>query len=130
MARGKVRIILLRRKGLSATIPGLRPLFFAPQGLRTQPRVLTLGIVHQEPRALTRRYLVAPCWENTRSAGLEVLKGRQTDRPDKVEAVGWFNCRTSQLRTLTYARQEVRTSSGTRISRPFRANRLYEGSQG
>jgi hypothetical protein len=26
---------------------------------------------------LTRRYLVAPCWKNTRSAGLEVLKGRQ-----------------------------------------------------
>ncbi len=29
---------------------------------------------------LTRRYLVAPCWENTRSAGLEVLKGRQHTR--------------------------------------------------
>jgi hypothetical protein len=27
--------------------------------------------------ALTRRYLVAPCWKNTRSAGLEVLKGQQ-----------------------------------------------------
>jgi hypothetical protein len=27
--------------------------------------------------ALTRRYLVAPCWKNTRSAGLEVLKGRR-----------------------------------------------------
>jgi hypothetical protein len=53
------------------------------RGYRTQPRVSTQGIVHQERRALTRRYLVAPCWKNTRSAGLEVLKGRQVERPNK-----------------------------------------------
>ena len=29
-----------------------------------------------------------------------------------------------------FARQQMRASSGTRISRPFRANRLFEGSQG
>jgi hypothetical protein len=37
------------------------------------------------PRALTRRYLVAPCWKNTRSAGLEVLKGRQIERTNNAE---------------------------------------------
>jgi hypothetical protein len=31
--------------------------------------------VSAQIRAVTRRYLVAPCWKNTRSAGLEVLKG-------------------------------------------------------
>ena len=41
----------------------------------SQPRVSTLGIVRQERRALTRHYLVALSWKDTRSAGLEVLKG-------------------------------------------------------
>ena len=36
--------------------------------------------------ALTRRYLVAPCWKNTRSAGLEVLKGREMRVPDEALA--------------------------------------------
>jgi hypothetical protein len=34
--------------------------------------------------ALIRRYLVAPCWKNTRSAGLEVLKGREMRVPDEA----------------------------------------------
>ena len=60
-------------------------LCFVPRrGYRTQPRVSTLGIVHQERRA---------------------PKGRQIERPNKMEAVGWFNCRKSQLRTLTFAWQ-------------------------
>ena len=75
------------------------------RGYRTQPRVSTLGIVDQERRA---------------------LKGRQIERPKKVgSVVGWSNGRTSQWRTLTFAWQWVRASSGTRISRPFRANRLF-----
>ncbi len=63
----------------------LRPLFCAPQGLQNSAQGFNPGIVHQERRALTRRYLVAPCWENTRSAGLEVLKGRRIERPNKAE---------------------------------------------
>ncbi|MEA3205803.1 MAG: hypothetical protein QOG92_1486, partial [Verrucomicrobiota bacterium] len=35
--------------------------------------------------ALTRRYLVAPCWKNTRSAGLEVLKGHESI----AQALAW-----------------------------------------
>jgi hypothetical protein len=42
-------------------------------------QVSTLGTDHLKRRALTRRYLVAPCWKNTQSAGLEVLNGRQID---------------------------------------------------
>jgi hypothetical protein len=57
----------------------LRPDGLAPKGFRTQPRVLTLGMLNSG-FALTRRYLVAPCWKNTQSAGLEVLKGRQDAR--------------------------------------------------
>jgi hypothetical protein len=34
-------------------------------------------VISLSTTALTRRYLVAHCWKNTRSAGLEVLKGRQ-----------------------------------------------------
>ena len=40
--------------------------------------------------ALTRRYIVAPCGQNTRSSGLEVLKGRQ---------LTWIN--TTNLREIT-----------------------------
>src|ERR1700675_1758204 len=43
----------------------------------------SLGIFLTE-RALTRRYLVASCWKNTRSAGLEVLKGREMRVPDEA----------------------------------------------
>jgi hypothetical protein len=74
---------------------------FVPQrGYSTQPRVSTLGILHQERRA---------------------LKGRQIERPSKAESD--FDG-TSQLRTLTFARPQVRASSGTPISRPFRASRF------
>ena len=40
---------------------------------------MCLALVHPaaDGHALTRRYLVAPCWKNTQSAGLEVLKGLQ-----------------------------------------------------
>ena len=56
------------------------PCFVPRRGCRTQPRVSTLGIVHQQRRALTRRYLVAPV-ENT-----VLLKGRQIERPNQAEA--------------------------------------------
>ena len=52
-------------KGLSATILGPRLSFCAPQGLQNSAQVSTLGIVHQERRA---------------------LKGRQIERPNKAEA--------------------------------------------
>jgi hypothetical protein len=46
--------------------------------------VLTLGTNRQSDLALIRRYRVAPCWKNTRSAGLEVLNGRQMERPNQA----------------------------------------------
>jgi hypothetical protein len=67
-------------------------------------RVSTLGTDHTERRA---------------------LKGRQIERPNKVEVgVQWpivtcFNC------ALTFAPQWVRDLSRSRISRPFRANHLF-----
>src|ERR1700675_377852 len=44
------------------------------------------GNLHNKRFALklTRRYLGAPCWKNTRSAGLEVLKGREMWVPDEA----------------------------------------------
>jgi hypothetical protein len=54
------------------------------------------------------------------------LKGRQIERPNKVEVgVQWRNCHMSQLRTLTFVPQSVRDSSRSRVSRPFRANHLF-----
>ena len=57
--------------------------FRAPEGHES----LALGFpwVNYVITALTRRYLVAPCWKNTRSAGLEVLKGRQIESTNNAE---------------------------------------------
>ena len=65
------------------------------RGYRTQPRVSTLGIVHQERRA---------------------LEGRQIERSNKAD--------TSQL-ALGLLRGNRCELVGTIISRPFRANRLF-----
>ncbi|MEA3205881.1 MAG: hypothetical protein QOG92_1564, partial [Verrucomicrobiota bacterium] len=59
------------------------------RGYRTQPGFqpgFNPGNLHNKRFALklTRRYLVAPCWKNTRSAGLEVLKGREMRVPDEA----------------------------------------------
>ena len=49
----------------------------APKGLQNSAQGFDPGNSQNKRFALTRRYLVAPCWKNTRSAGLEVLKGQQ-----------------------------------------------------
>jgi hypothetical protein len=49
-------------------------------GYRTQPRVSTLGTLEINELTLTRRYPVAPSVKNTRSSGLEMLKGREADQ--------------------------------------------------
>jgi hypothetical protein len=58
-----------------------------------RPRVATLGTDHPERRA---------------------LKGRQIERPNKVEAGPMANWK------LMFAHQSVRDSSCSRISRPFK----------
>ncbi len=59
-------------------------------------------------------------WESSTKSDAPPGRGRQIERPNKAEAGfdGPIGAR-SQLRTLTFARQQVRVSSGTRISRPF-----------
>jgi hypothetical protein len=66
------------------------------RGYRTQPRVSTLGIVHQERHA---------------------LKGRQIERPNK--AVAGSDGPIVARPIAHSARQLVQASSGTRISRRF-----------
>jgi len=59
------------------------------RGYRSQPRISTPGIIHQKAarpeEAPHRRAL----FENTRSAGLEVLKRRQIESPNKADAEYW-----------------------------------------
>jgi hypothetical protein len=55
----------------------------APQGLQDSAQSFNPGNPHNKRFALIRRYIVAPCWKNTRSAGLEVLKGREMRVPDE-----------------------------------------------
>jgi hypothetical protein len=47
------------------------------RGLKGHESIARVYISNGSALKLTRRYLVAHCWKNTRSAGLEVLKGRQ-----------------------------------------------------
>ncbi|MEA3144892.1 MAG: hypothetical protein QOI53_304 [Verrucomicrobiota bacterium] len=56
----------------------------APQGLQNSAQGFNPGNPQNKRFALTRRYLVAPCWKNTRSAGLEVLKGRERRVPEEA----------------------------------------------
>ncbi|MEA3163340.1 MAG: hypothetical protein QOE88_1158 [Verrucomicrobiota bacterium] len=64
-----------QRDDVSAQIRALKGHESLAQGsAQGLPRVYP-GFVVLLRRTLTRRYLVAPCWKNTRSAGLEVLKG-------------------------------------------------------
>jgi hypothetical protein len=72
------------------------------RGYRTQLRVSTLGNPQNKRFALTRRYLVAPCWKNTRSAGLEVLKGRERRVPDEARTYGRAKVRVRQLGRATF----------------------------
>jgi hypothetical protein len=71
-------------------------------GWRTQPRVSTLGTDDPTRRALTRNMNVRST-KNTRSAGLEMLKGRQIERTNKTE-VG-SNGSMSQRCALILAQQ-------------------------
>ena len=66
--------------------PGLRPLFCAPKGLQDSAQGFNPG--NRPPRA-TRPHKALPrsaLVEKHPSAGLEVLKGRQIERPNKAEA--------------------------------------------
>jgi hypothetical protein len=74
---------------ISTTVYALVARPTAQRAMKVGPRLqpgFSLGYI-SNGTALTRRYLVAPCWKNTRSAGLEVLKGRQKSSyatPDKT----------------------------------------------
>ena len=52
--------MILLRKGCPDTVLGLRPLFYAPQGLHNSAQVSTLGIVYQGRRALQERQIERP----------------------------------------------------------------------
>jgi hypothetical protein len=77
----ELSIVSTFNPGLGSTYMDRGP---APQGLQNSAQGFNPGNPHNKRFALTRRYLVAPCWKNTRSAGLEVLKGREMRVPDEA----------------------------------------------
>ena len=77
--------MILLRKGCRPQSSGLRPLFCAPQGLQNSAQGFNPG--NRSPRA-TRPHKALPrsaLVEKHPSAGLEVLKGHQIERPNKAE---------------------------------------------
>ena len=84
------------------------------RGYRPQPRVSTLGIFKINGFALTRRYLVAPCWKNTRSAGLEVLKGREMRVPDEART-----CCRAKVRVRSWNVRQLDHRTRFRLVRTF-----------
>jgi hypothetical protein len=90
------------------------------------------GFIFSET-ALTRRYLVAPCWKNTRSAGLEVLKGRQKSCYATKQSPETRFRRNNRRATVIsdFCEAIDARSSGRRISPPLQGGTVYfEGSQG
>ena len=106
----------------------------APQGLQDSAQGFNPGKPHNKRFALklTRRYLVAPCWKNTRSAGLEVLKGREMRVPDEARTHCRAKSKSAQLGRATIGPSDPASALlGRSIWRPLQgASLLVDDSQG
>src|ERR1700694_413861 len=106
----------------------------APQGLQDSAQGFNPGKPHNKWFALklTRRYLVAPCWKNTRSAGLEVLKGREMRVPVEGSHLLPRKSQSAQLGRATIGPSDPASALlGRLIWRPLQgASLLVDDSQG
>jgi|ERR1700722_8653343 hypothetical protein len=101
----------------------------APQGLQDSAQGFNPGKPHNKRFALklTRRYLVAPCWKNTRSAGLEVLKGREMRVPVELAPIAAQDQSAQLGRAVIGPSDPASALLGRSIWRPLRGASLLVG---